>query len=961
MQLLSFLFLCSLSVILQANPLHYKLDIQINGQKLYGQTHISATVSTDLTLDLTDLTQVEIDQKPFSQTKFVTHLTPQQSINIKFELHPEPNIINTSHIFLTTNWYPQPQQLAIYQLTAILPTGFIANAEADIIQHQSLEKSEYFRFKFDYPIDSIHFMAAKNYVVKQRKYNNIQLQTYFFQKDAYLADTYLDYAQQYIEIYEKLLTPYPYQRFAIIENIAPTGYAMPTYTLLGQSVINLPFIVKTSLGHEILHSWFGNMVYADFEKGNWLEGITTYLADHYYKKLTGEDSNYRKNILLQYQAYVTDENSLTIKQFRVRTNKAQSNVGYGKTMMLFHQLQNLTGEQVFLQVLRNILQQYAHQKVSWQHIEAAFESETQQDLTTFFQQWLTRKDIADFIVKNVQFSIIQGQQQLHFTVEQQTEKPYLLRLPVVIEDVTGQHKQWIEVTEKQQDIKLSLQAPPQTVYIDPDYDVMRKLTEIEKTPILANILAKNAVLVAIKSDEIPLYQPIINGLEIENVTYVEPEEITFVELQQNTVIIAGEDNLALAMLRHSTAKPEQDIVLQVYKNPYNFQHNVLWLYAKSLKACEAVAHRIAHYGQYSQLSFNQEQNIQKTIVKTSNGMRIYRAEPSYVQQPKQTKTLRQLLPELAQKSIIYIGEQHDKFAHHLNQLAIIQYLHEKAYPIAIGMEMFQRPYQQALDEYIGEMSNEKDFLRESAYFTKWGFDYNLYKPIIDYARHHAIPLIALNIEGDVTRNVAQAGIHNLVENLLYDVPEYLDFTDLHYQQDLYDVFSFHQGRQQFEYFLQAQTLWDETMANSIDEFLQYNPDMKMVVLAGNGHLRYDYGIPKRVFERNQLDYITILQDEILDNDIASYVLMTSEVMGKKAPKLGVMIEEIENQLKITHVLENSVAQHAELKAGDIILNLQNIDIKSASDLKYALFYVESDAKLQILRNEQTISKILQFE
>ena len=68
-------------------------------------------------------------------------------------------------------------------------------------------------------------------------------------------------AKQYIQLYETLFHPFPFKRFAIVENFLPTGISMPTYTLLGQEVVRLPFIVETSLGHEVLHQWFGNQVY----------------------------------------------------------------------------------------------------------------------------------------------------------------------------------------------------------------------------------------------------------------------------------------------------------------------------------------------------------------------------------------------------------------------------------------------------------------------------------------------------------------------------------------------------------------------------------------------------------------------------------------------------------------------------------------------------------------------------
>ncbi len=69
-----------------------------------------------------------------------------------------------------------------------------------------------------------------------------------------------------------------------MENINPTGFGMPTFTLLGTQVLRLPFIKETSLGHEILHSWFGNSIEVRLDSGNWCEGLTTYLADMAYRE-----------------------------------------------------------------------------------------------------------------------------------------------------------------------------------------------------------------------------------------------------------------------------------------------------------------------------------------------------------------------------------------------------------------------------------------------------------------------------------------------------------------------------------------------------------------------------------------------------------------------------------------------------------------------------------------------------
>jgi hypothetical protein len=104
--------------------------------------------------------------------------------------------------------------------------------------------------------------------------------TYFTSENDSLSETYLKAAASHIEFYERLFGPYPFPKFAIVENFFPTGYGFPSYTLLGASVLKLPFIPQTSLRHEIAHSWWGNGVLVDYASGNWCEGLTTYVADY---------------------------------------------------------------------------------------------------------------------------------------------------------------------------------------------------------------------------------------------------------------------------------------------------------------------------------------------------------------------------------------------------------------------------------------------------------------------------------------------------------------------------------------------------------------------------------------------------------------------------------------------------------------------------------------------------------
>ena len=139
-------------------------------------------------------------------------------------------------------------------------------------------------------------------------------------------------------MYRGLIGPYPYGKFALVENFWETGYGMPSFTLLGPQIIRFPFILTSSYPHEILHNWWGNSVFVDYETGNWCEGLTAYLADHLIQEQRGKGADYRRDTLQKYRDYVRDGRDFPLTEFRSRHSAATEAVGYGKTLMVFHML-----------------------------------------------------------------------------------------------------------------------------------------------------------------------------------------------------------------------------------------------------------------------------------------------------------------------------------------------------------------------------------------------------------------------------------------------------------------------------------------------------------------------------------------------------------------------------------------------------------------------------------------------
>ncbi len=329
------------------------------------------------------------------------------------------------------------------------------------------------------------------------------------------------------------------------------------------------------------------------------------------------------------------------------------------------------------------------------------------------------------------------------------------------------------------------------------------------------------------------------------------------------------------------------------------------------------------------------------------------------------KTLPGMMEQVGRKKVVYVGENHARFSNHVMQLEVIQDLHRRGKTIAVGMEMFQRPFQKALDEYIEGRIDEREFLKGTEYFKRWGFDYHLYRPILLFARSKKIPVVALNQRQEIVDKVFQSGIDSLPAEERKFLPSGMDFSDEAYKERLKKIFQEHEdfGARHFDFFYQAQILWDETMAESIDQFLRAHPSYQMVILAGNGHLAYGSGIPKRTARRNGYDHVIILNDTDLKKDIADYVLFPESLPGETSPKLMVLLTEKNGKVEISGFPHESNSEKAGMRVGDVIQSIDHTSIHGIDDLKIDLLSRKTGEKVKvgILRKGLFGSQKMNFE
>ncbi|MGB3205256.1 MAG: ChaN family lipoprotein [Crinalium sp.] len=233
---------------------------------------------------------------------------------------------------------------------------------------------------------------------------------------------------------------------------------------------------------------------------------------------------------------------------------------------------------------------------------------------------------------------------------------------------------------------------------------------------------------------------------------------------------------------------------------------------------------------------------------------------------QQQLTQADILHKLAQADVVYLGETHDNAKDHETQLEIIEKLYsftkqnnkDPKSKIAIALEMFQRPYQSVINQYLAGEITAAQLVEQSEYQQRWGFPWEYYAPILEFAKKHQIPVIALNTPSEVTRKVSRQGLESLNQEDWKYIPPISEIrTDNQEYRQLFEKLTgghhhnLSGNSQKLDNYFTAQVLWDETMADAIANFVKVNPNYQVIVLAGSGHIIYGYGIPSRVARRLQ--------------------------------------------------------------------------------------------------------------
>ncbi|MEE8574147.1 MAG: M1 family aminopeptidase, partial [Thermodesulfobacteriota bacterium] len=367
-------------------------------------------------------------------------------------------------------WYPMVgDRPSVFDVEIKMPEGFTAVMEGTPVSNGVSSGKSVSRWRTTRPTSGVNIVVSR-FTVEKELYKGIDIYTYFLKPDKELSNTYIVSTKRYIDLYEGLLPPYPYEKFAVVESFLPTGYGMPSFTLLGSRVLRLPFIPSTSLGHEFVHNWWGNSVFVDPKYGNWSEALAAYTADHLFKEMEGEGRDYRMRSMVEFASYGAGDN-VSLMDFRSETTSAARVVGYNKGAMVFHMLRRTIGDDLFYEGLRDFYERYKFKFATWADLQTSFERVSGKELKWFFGQWLSfsaaPRITRDSAFAGIELKKVKEGYKVSFDFVQPKDH-YLLNLPVYFKTKDGGELKMEMIVKRKQRIEAVLSTRPEYVEIDPE-------------------------------------------------------------------------------------------------------------------------------------------------------------------------------------------------------------------------------------------------------------------------------------------------------------------------------------------------------------------------------------------------------------------------------------------------------------------------------------------------------------
>lgn len=223
-------------------------------------------------------------------------------------------------------------------------------------------------------------------------------------------------------------------------------------------------------------------------------------------------------------------------------------------------------------------------------------------------------------------------------------------------------------------------------------------------------------------------------------------------------------------------------------------------------------------------------------------------------------TLTDVAEQAGPGQIWIVSEYHDQSVHHQNQVLALNEFSKFQNHISVGFEFYETPDQPFVDQFVSGALSETDFLKA----IKWGsIPFDFYRTQTLFPTQHGGNTVALNAPRTLTSRIAKVGMDGLTDAEKQLLPPNFTLGNALYRERFAESMGGHVPESLLQKYFEAQSTWDEIMANSAVEFMKSHSEQTLVILVGDFHAMYGGGLPDRLRARGAFPVKVISQ--VLDS------------------------------------------------------------------------------------------------
>lgn len=394
-----------------------------------------------------------------------------------------------SYLMYASRWFPfhdYAADRATSDITFIVPSGLtVAGTSDDPIVAQQAPKEGAVRYRFVHrnPVLIGNF-AAGQYINRNLKYSNYDLQLYAMPGSEKRLETYAELTGRVLEFYtRKYGQPLFGNRLVIvqIDDESLDTYSGPGMIFLSSKLFDTSRPVpEEKLEREIAYQWWGQTVGLKSFDDAWLsQGLAEWSAFAFREStLTagGLDAAQRE----QQERALTFEQTASIARAPSALDDqsaAYQSIVFYKGSMVFRMLRETMGRDAFDQLLQTFAKQFRGKNASIDDFEKLATSMSQDNLRYFFAQWVEGTGVPEFTVDYQIIRTRAGKFRARGTVKQNLEA---LRMPVeLLLRAEGDNQQkTIRIEGRSEDFDFESNGQPIEVVVDPNNKILRMSDEL---------------------------------------------------------------------------------------------------------------------------------------------------------------------------------------------------------------------------------------------------------------------------------------------------------------------------------------------------------------------------------------------------------------------------------------------------------------------------------------------------